>query len=133
MDSLVAHRSYRLYIYCCTRYLQSVLVSISVVHEFRPILFDIQTAHLTLDTYAGNSCTRVYVSQTGNVTDAHSLMAGRPVVDECTQDWTLLSAEADDESLVFEAERALDTGDAQDRAFADDTQDGERQSISSIR
>ena len=64
------------------------------------------------------------LSQTGEVTDAHSLVAGRPVVDECTQDWTLLSAEADDESLVFEAERALDTGDAQDRAFTDDTQDG---------
>lgn len=47
------------------------------------------------------------------------------MVDECTQDWTLLSAEAGTGSLVFEAERALDTGDTQDRVFKDDTQDGE--------
>ena len=63
--------------------------------------------------------------QTGSVTDAHSLVAGAPVTDECTQDWTLLSADIDGESLVFEAERALDTGDAQDRVFVDDTADGE--------
>ncbi|CAM9905661.1 unnamed protein product, partial [Hapterophycus canaliculatus] len=61
---------------------------------------------------------------TGNVTDAHSLVAGTPVVDECTQDWALLSAEVGDGSLAFEAERALDTGDVQDRVFVDDTQDG---------
>lgn len=63
--------------------------------------------------------------QTGSVTDAHSLVAGAPVTDECTQDWALLSADIDGESLVFEAERALDTGDAQDRVFVDDTADGE--------
>eukprot|EP00752_Nemacystus_decipiens_P015391 g13724.t1 len=64
-----------------------------------------------------------YETATGNVTDAHSLVAGRPLVDECTQDWTLLFAEAGDGSLVFEVERVLDTGDAQDRVFTDDTQD----------
>eukprot|EP00752_Nemacystus_decipiens_P002628 g2460.t1 len=64
-----------------------------------------------------------YETATENVTDAHSLVAGRPLVDECTQDWTLLSAEAGNGSLVFEAERSLDTGDTQDRAFTDDTQD----------
>lgn len=59
------------------------------------------------------------------MTDAHSLVAGEPVIDECTQDWTLLSAEVGNESLVFEAERALDTGDTQDRVFADDSDEGE--------
>ena len=66
-------------------------------------------------------------AQTGEVTDAHSLEAGTPIVDECTQDWTLLAAEARDGSLVFEAERALDTGDAQDWVFTDDSGDGERE------
>ncbi|CAM9245832.1 unnamed protein product, partial [Hapterophycus canaliculatus] len=61
---------------------------------------------------------------TGNVTDAHSLVAGMPVVDQCTQDWTLLSAEVGDGSLVLEVERALDTGDVQDRVFVDDTEEG---------
>ncbi|CAN0543062.1 unnamed protein product, partial [Ectocarpus sp. 12 AP-2014] len=61
---------------------------------------------------------------TGDLTDAHSLVAGTPVVDECTQDWTLLSAEVGDGSLVFEAERALDTEDDQDRVFSDDSFEG---------
>ncbi|CBJ33319.1 conserved unknown protein [Ectocarpus siliculosus] len=65
-----------------------------------------------------------YETATGNLTDAYSLVAGTPVVDECTQDWTLLSAEVGDGSLVFEAERALDTGDDQDRVFSDDSFDG---------
>lgn len=55
------------------------------------------------------------------------------MIDECTQDWTLLSAEAGNGSLVFEAERALDTGDTQDRVFADDTQDGEKRAFISRR
>lgn len=63
--------------------------------------------------------------QTGNVTDAHAIEPGRPVRDECTQDWTLVSAEVDADSLVFVAERALDTGDTQDRVFVDDSADGE--------
>ncbi|CAM9950572.1 unnamed protein product, partial [Ectocarpus sp. 4 AP-2014] len=62
-----------------------------------------------------------YETATGDLTDAHSLVAGTPVVDECTQDWTLLSAEVGDGSLVFEAERALDTQDDQDRVFSDDS------------
>ncbi|CAN0051362.1 unnamed protein product, partial [Ectocarpus sp. 12 AP-2014] len=41
-----------------------------------------------------------YETATGDLTDAHSLVAGTPVVDECTQDWTLLSAEVGDGSLV---------------------------------
>ena len=48
-----------------------------------------------------------------------------PVIDECTQDWTLLSAEIGTDSLVFEAERSLETDDSQDRAFVDDTAEGE--------
>lgn len=47
------------------------------------------------------------------------------MTDECSQDWTLLSAEARADGLVFEVERSLDTGDAQDRIFTDDTADGE--------
>ncbi|CAM9945358.1 unnamed protein product [Scytosiphon promiscuus] len=65
-----------------------------------------------------------FESSTGNITDAHSLVAGTPVVDECSQDWTLLSAEVGDGSIVFEAERAFDTGDTQDWVFADDTDEG---------
>ncbi|CAN0293249.1 unnamed protein product, partial [Ectocarpus sp. 12 AP-2014] len=65
-----------------------------------------------------------YETATGDLTDAHSLVAGTPVVDECTQDWTLLSAEVGDGSLVFEAERALDTEDDQDRVFSDDSFEG---------
>eukprot|EP00752_Nemacystus_decipiens_P015392 g13725.t1 len=65
-----------------------------------------------------------YEAETGEITDAHSIVAGVPATDECTQDWILLSAAVSDGSLVFEAERALDTGDAQDRGFVDDTKDG---------
>eukprot|EP00904_Undaria_pinnatifida_P011279 jgi/Undpi1/7281/HiC_scaffold_22.g09754.m1 len=65
----------------------------------------------------------VYETATGEVTDAHALAAGRPVTDECTQDWTLLSAEAGTDGLVFEVVRDLDTGDPQDRVFRDDTDD----------
>ncbi|CAM9448244.1 unnamed protein product, partial [Ectocarpus sp. 4 AP-2014] len=39
------------------------------------------------------------------------------------QDWTLVSAEAGTDGLVFEAERALDTGDSQDHVFVDDSAD----------
>lgn len=62
--------------------------------------------------------------QTGNVTDAHAITSGKPTTDECTQDWTLVSAEVGTDGLVFEAERALDTGDSQDRAIVDDSEDG---------
>ena len=47
-----------------------------------------------------------------------------PVTDECTQDWTLLSAEIGTDGLVFEAERLLETDDFQDRAFLDDSAEG---------
>lgn len=47
------------------------------------------------------------------------------MTDECSQDWTLLSAETRADGLVFEVERSLDTGDVQDRIFADDTVEGE--------
>ena len=63
--------------------------------------------------------------QTGNVTDAHAIEAGAPITDECTQDWTLVSSEVDADSLVFVAERALNTGDTQDHVFVDDSADGE--------
>lgn len=63
--------------------------------------------------------------QTGNVTDAHAIEPGRPVMDECTQDWTLISADVDADSLVFVAERTLNTGDPQDYVFIDDSADGE--------
>ena len=70
-------------------------------------------------------CTCQSHAQTGNVTDAHAIEPGRPVTDECTQDWTLISAEDDADSLVFVAERALNTGDTQDHVFVDDSADGE--------
>lgn len=63
--------------------------------------------------------------QTGSVTDAHAIEPGRPVTDECTQDWTLVLGESDADSLVFVAERALNTGDTQDHVFVDDSADGE--------
>ena len=63
--------------------------------------------------------------QTDSVTDAHSIEPGRPVTDECTQDWTLVSADVDADGLVFVAERALNTGDTQDHVFVDDNADGE--------
>ena len=47
------------------------------------------------------------------------------MTDECSQDWTLLSAETREDGLVFEVERSLDTGDVQDRIFTDDTVEGE--------
>lgn len=48
-----------------------------------------------------------------------------PETDECTQDWTLLSADVGADGLIFEVERALDTGDSQDRVFADDSVEGD--------
>ena len=70
-------------------------------------------------------CRVHYAVQSGEITDAHSIVPGTPVTDECTQDWTLLSADVGDGSLVFEVQRALDTDDAQDRVFVDDTRDGD--------
>lgn len=67
----------------------------------------------------------MYLLQADEVTDAHAIESGRPVTDECTQDWTLVSSEVDADSLVFEAERALSTGDTQDHLFIDDSADGE--------
>ena len=64
-------------------------------------------------------------TQAGSITDAHAIVAGTPVTDVCTQDWTLLSAEKGTGGLVFEAERALETGDSQDRAFTDDSAEGD--------
>lgn len=63
--------------------------------------------------------------QTGNITDAYSIASGTPVSDDCTQDWMLLSAEVGSDGLVFEVERALDTGDYQDRVFVDDSVEGD--------
>ena len=63
-------------------------------------------------------------SQSGNLTDAHALENSAPIVDECSQDWTLLSAEVGDDGLVFEAERSLETSDPQDRSLVDDTVEG---------
>lgn len=47
------------------------------------------------------------------------------MTDECTEDWTLLSANADAGAFVFEVERAFDTGDTQDHIIADDSFEGE--------
>lgn len=63
-------------------------------------------------------------TQTGNLTDSHAIVAGRPVTDECTQDWNLLSADVGVDGLIFEVERALNTGDTQDHVFVDDCADG---------
>ncbi|CAM9974997.1 unnamed protein product [Ascophyllum nodosum] len=65
-----------------------------------------------------------YEAAAGSITDAHAIVAGTPVTDVCTQDWTLLSAEKGTDGLVFEVERALETGDSQDRAFTDDSAEG---------
>lgn len=58
--------------------------------------------------------------------------AGMPVTDECTQDWTIVSEEVGADGLIFEAERALDTGDSQDRVFADDSLEGNSTDTSKI-
>lgn len=55
------------------------------------------------------------------------------MTDECTQDWTLVSTSIGADSLVFEAERAVDTGDAQDRVLVDDTTDGKYRLKNSMR
>ena len=47
------------------------------------------------------------------------------MTDECTQDWTFVSGEVGTDGIMFEAERALVTGDSQDRIFADDSAEGE--------
>lgn len=46
------------------------------------------------------------------------------MVDECSQDWTLVSAEVGSDGLVFEAVRPLETTDPQDRVLVDDTVEG---------
>lgn len=48
-----------------------------------------------------------------------------PIVDECTQDWTLVSADIDGDGMVVFVERPLDTSDAQDWAFVDDSVEGD--------
>ncbi|CAM9395306.1 unnamed protein product [Sphacelaria rigidula] len=65
-----------------------------------------------------------YEALSGNLTDAHALEIGTPIADECSQDWTLLSAEVGDTGLVFEAERSLETSDTQDRSLVDDSVEG---------
>ncbi|CAM9519920.1 unnamed protein product [Sphacelaria rigidula] len=65
-----------------------------------------------------------YEALSGNLTDAHALENSAPIVDECSQDWTLLSAEVGDTGMVFEAERSLETSDTQDRTLVDDTVEG---------
>ncbi|CAM9153832.1 unnamed protein product [Sphacelaria rigidula] len=65
-----------------------------------------------------------YEALSGILTDAHAHESGTPIVDECSQDWTLLSAEVGDTGLVFEAERSLETSDTQDRSLVDDTVEG---------
>lgn len=46
----------------------------------------------------------------------------KPFPDAC-QSWTLLNSTVGEEFIMFEASRALDTGDTQDRVFVDDKED----------
>ena len=55
------------------------------------------------------------------VIDAHVLDVLLPVVDDCSQDWQLLSSQTNDGFLIFEVSRLLDTGDLQDRVIVDDS------------
>jgi DOMON domain len=60
--------------------------------------------------------------QPDDILDAHVLTQRVPVLDEC-QDWVLTSSQIDLEEgfMMIEVNRALDTGDLQDRRIVNDT------------
>lgn len=61
----------------------------------------------------------------GSITDANTITAGMAIMDVCTQDWRLVSAEVGADGLILEVERALDTGDSLDRVFVNDSIEGD--------
>ena len=64
----------------------------------------------------------IFISEKDELVDAHALSYATPIVDIC-QDWELLSSWVDmaDHVTIFEAKRALDTKDLQDRVIVDDS------------
>jgi hypothetical protein len=54
--------------------------------------------------------------------DSYNLEDRGPLSDDC-QDWTLTSSATDGGFLIFEANRAFDTGDAQDRVIIPDAEE----------
>jgi hypothetical protein len=56
------------------------------------------------------------------LTDSYNLEIRGPLSDDC-QDWTLTSSATDGGFLIFEANRAFDTGDAQDRVIIPDAEE----------
>jgi len=56
------------------------------------------------------------------LTDHHAVKYAKPILDNC-QDWTLSNSVTDSSApfILFEAIRALDTGDDQDRVIGDDS------------
>ena len=63
----------------------------------------------------------IFESQGQKLYDAHALAYEQPTIDS-QQDWTLLSTFLDEDNLIiFEAERDLDTHDSMDRPFVDDS------------
>ena len=58
--------------------------------------------------------------QPNQVTDAYVMESLYPIKDSC-QSWEILYSQTHDGFLIFEAQRALDTGDSQDRKIVPDT------------
>jgi hypothetical protein len=62
----------------------------------------------------------IFDAASGSLVDAYATRAATPMVD-VQQDWTLVNSIVEDGFLIVEAERNLDTGDAMDWAFVNDT------------
>lgn len=64
----------------------------------------------------------VFTAADNSLTDMHALAYATPIVDTC-QDWDLVNStvDTDDGILIFEASRAVNTGDLQDREVKDDS------------
>lgn len=67
----------------------------------------------------------IFSAADNSVVDTHALANAKPIVDDC-QDWELIDSVIDtsDNIIIFEAKRAIDTGDAQDRALKNDSMVG---------
>jgi len=63
--------------------------------------------------------TIIYTASTDSLMDGHILDKRLVLPDDC-QDWTLVNSTSDGGFLIFEAVRALDTGDSQDRPVLQD-------------
>lgn len=63
----------------------------------------------------------MFTAETGELVDSYVLdQSVMPIPDDC-QSWTLINSITEGGFVIFEAERLLDTGDSQDRAFLDDS------------